>query len=480
MTPISVDVAIIGSGTAGMGAYLSARAHTDSVLLIEGGDYGTTCARVGCMPSKLLIAAAEVAHQARHADRFGIHATDLTVDGPAVLARVRRERDHFVGFVLASVDAMPRDNRCAAKVSFQDANTLLTPQGQLINARRIVIATGSKPTLPPVLQGLDKHLLTSENVFELPTLPKSLAVFGTGPLGIELGQAMSRLGVVVKMFGIGGGIAGIRDTGTRDYANKIFNDEFYLDADAEVESVSETATEVAVTYLHKDGSRIVEEFDYVLAATGRAPELAGLALENTGLQLDDHGVPLFDRYTLQCGNSTIFIAGDACDDIPLLHEAADQGRIAGDNAGRYPNVVPGRRRTPLAIVFCDPQVASAGIALKTLNQHFQGRFATGCASFEEQGRSRVMLRNKGMLKIYAEVSSGLLLGAEMFGPGAEHIGHLLAWAVQKRMTVGEMLEMPFYHPVIEEGLRTALRDVKHELQVGSAAIDQGMDCGPGG
>jgi dihydrolipoamide dehydrogenase len=480
MTPTHVDVAIIGSGTAGMGAYMSARTHTDSVLLIEGGDYGTTCARVGCMPSKLLIAAAEVAHQARHAKRFGIITTDLIVDGPAVMARVRRERDRFVGFVLASVEAMPSGDRWTASVSFQDANTLVTPAGQLIHARRIVIATGSRPVVPPMLQGLDKHLLTSENIFELPTLPKSLAVFGTGPLGIELGQAMSRLGVAVKMFGLGGGIAGIRDPEIRDYANKVFNDEFYVDTDADVESVSETGSGVALRYLHKDGTRIAEEFDYVLAATGRAPDLAGLSLANTGLELDERGVPRFDRYTLQCGDSTIFVAGDANNEIPLLHEAADQGRIAGSNAGRYPNVQPGLRRTPLAIVFSDPQVASAGIALKTLNQHFQGRFATGCTSFENQGRSRVMLRNKGMLKVYAEVGSGVFIGAEMFGPGAEHIGHLLAWAVQKRLTVNEMLEMPFYHPVIEEGLRTALRNVKHELHVGAAVVDEGIDCGPGG
>ena len=272
MTPIHVDVAIIGSGTAGMGAYLSARAHTDSILLIGGGNYGTTCARVGCMPSKLLIAAAEVAHQARHADRFGILATDMVVDGPAVMARVRRERDRFVGFVLASVDAMPRGDRWTARVSFQDANTLVTPQGHLIHARRIVIATGSKPVLPPLLQELDAHLLTSENIFELPTLPKSLAVFGTGPLGIELGQAMSRLGVEVMMFGLGGGIAGIRDPEMRDYANEFFTDEFYLDADADLESVSKAEAGVVLCYRHKAGNRIAKEFDYVLAATGRAPD----------------------------------------------------------------------------------------------------------------------------------------------------------------------------------------------------------------
>jgi dihydrolipoamide dehydrogenase len=163
----------------------------------------------------------------------------------------------------------------------------------------------------------------------------------------------------------------------------------------------------------------------------------------------------------------------------LLHEAADQGRIAGDNAGRYPDIHPGLRRTPLAVVFTDPQVASVGLKLAQLNQHYKDRFAVGFVSFEDQGRSRVMLRNQGMLNVYAELGSGLFLGAEMFGPAAEHIGHLLAWAAQQRMTVSTMLEMPFYHPVIEEGLRTALRDLNHKLDVGSAVVERCMDCGPG-
>jgi dihydrolipoamide dehydrogenase len=100
-------------------------------------------------------------------------------------------------------------------------------------------------------------------------------------------------------------------------------------------------------------------------------------------------------------------------------------------------------------------------------------------SFEDQGRARVMLRNQGLLKVYAEHDTGLFLGAEMFGPAAEHIGHLLAWAVQQRLTVARMLEMPFYHPVIEEGLRTALRDLNHQLHLGPKLIERCMDCGPG-
>ncbi|MDP3190673.1 dihydrolipoyl dehydrogenase [Rhodoferax sp.] len=479
MTPLHVDVAIVGAGTAGMGAYRAARTHTDSVLLIEGGAYGTTCARVGCMPSKLLIAAAEAAHQARHIQAFGIQVPTVTVDGAAVMARVQRERDRFVGFVLETLDAMPPGDRLAARVRFQDANTLVTEHGQLIQARRVVIATGSTPVLPPVLKGLDARLLTNENVFDLPNLPTSLAVFGPGVLGLELAQAMSRLGVRVKVFGVGGGIAGIQDPAIREDANQTFNKEFYLDASARVEFVRETTTGVDVHYLHRNGVWKTEAFDRVLAATGRAPAVAGLGLEHTGVPLNDRGVPLFDRFTLQCGDSTIFIAGDASNDSPLLHEAADQGRIAGENAARFPDVRPGLRRAPLAVVFTDPQIAAVGLNLKQLNEQFKDRFAVGVVSFEDQGRSRVMLRNQGLLKVYGEQGSGLFLGAEMFGPAAEHIGHLLAWAAQQRMTVSSMLDMPFYHPVIEEGVRTALRDLNHKLHIGPQVIARCMDCGPG-
>lgn len=479
MTPLQVDVAIIGSGTAGMGAYRSARAHTSSILLIEGGDYGTTCARIGCMPSKLLIAAANAAHEARHAEQFGLRIDVLAIDGAAVMARVQRERDRFVGFVLEAVDAMPHGDRLTAKVSFADANTLVTEHGQLIRARRMVIATGAIPVLPPLLRGLSARLLNNENIFELTELPASVAVFGAGPLGLELGQALSRLGVKVRIFGVGGGIAGIHDPDIRDYANLTFNKEFYLDAAAEVESVSESASGAVVRYRHRDCGWQSETFDYVLAATGRAPDLAGLTLANSGLALDKRGVPLFDRHTLQCGNSPIFIAGDASNDIPLLHEAADQGRIAGDNAGRYPDLRVGLRRVPLAIVFTEPQAALLGLNLEELEQQFAGRYAVGVVSFEDQGRSRVMLCNKGLLKVYAERDSERFLGAEMFGPAAEHLAHLLAWAAQQRMTVGEMLDMPFYHPVIEEGVRTALRDLQHQLHDATPVVEHCLDCGPG-
>jgi len=128
--------------------------------------------------------------------------------------------------------------------------------------------------------------------------------------------------------------------------------------------------------------------------------------------------------------------------------------IAGDNAGRYPDVSVGLRRSPLGIVFSDPQMAMVG---KRYGELPEGNVAIGCASFEDQGRSRVMRQNKDLLRVYAERGTGLFLGAEMIAPRAEHLGHLLAWAHQSALSIDQMLDMPFYHPVVEEGLRTAPR-----------------------
>lgn len=451
-----VDVAVIGAGTAGLAAYRAASAAGARALLIEGGVHGTTCARVGCMPSKLLISAADAAHAIARAPGFGVHASGVRVDGHEVMARVKRERDRFVGFVLRGVEEIAASDRLAARVRFVDRQTLETADGERIQARSIVIATGSRPTVPPILQGLGDRLVVNDDVFAWDDLPKSVAVFGPGVIGLELGQALARLGVRVVVLGRGGRVGPITDPDVRRAAIDAFSHDFMLDPDAHVSRVERMGDGVQVEYHVPSGEQRTERFDYVLAATGRVPNVDALGLDALGLDLDHRGVPRFDRRTLQAGSSSIFIAGDAANDIPVLHEAADEGRIAGTNAAMWPSVKQHARRAPLAIVFTDPQVAIVGGGFAHLGAH---SLATGEASFEDQGRSRVMLRNRGLLRVYAETQTGRFLGAEMVGPDAEHIGHLLAWALQGGMTVQRMLEMPFYHPVVEEGLRTALREL---------------------
>lgn len=474
-----VDIAIIGSGTAGMGAYRAAREHTDSLVVIEGGVYGTTCARVGCMPSKLLIAAAEAAHHARHTEQFGITVEQIAVDGKAVMQRLRRERDRFVGFVEESVEGFDSAHKIRGYARFIDDHTLMIDEHTQIRADRIIIATGSRPVYPPLFSEAGDRLLTNDDIFELETLPPSVAVFGPGVIGLELGQALSRLGVRIKIFGRGGRLATLNDPEIRTYAEKTFNEELYLDPDADVKSIRKHPDGVEIEYVNRSGETELEVFAYLLAATGRRPNVDKLGLEHTSLQLNEQGVPRFEPYSLQTNVGHIFVAGDASNELTLLHEAADEGRIAGHNAGQYPDVRAGHRSAPLGVVFTDPQMANIGLDLQQVDSRYRGCYAVGKVSFEDQGRSRVMGKNKGLLKVYAEQGTGQFLGAEMFGPAAEHIGHLLSWAVQQKLTVSDILEMPFYHPVIEEGVRTALRDLNSKLHIGPALVEHCLDCGPG-
>ena len=456
-----VDVAVIGAGSAGLPAYRAARMHTEKVVLIEGGVYGTTCARVGCMPSKLLIAAAEAAHSIETASKFGVYSSKPTINGHDVMKRVRSERDRFVGFVLESVENIDQNHHFRGHAQFIDNHTIQV-EDKIIEAKSVVISTGSSPKLMSMFNGLGDRLVVNDDIFDWDTLPESVAVFGPGVIGLELGQALHRLGVRIRIFGLSGSLKPLSDMGIKSYAENLFKDEFPLDTKANILGLELENEQVKISFVDpKNGEEKEELFDFLLAATGRSPNVKNLGLENTKLELDSLGVPLYNSSSMQCGNSSIFIAGDVNNDLPILHEAADEGKIAGDNAARFPDIKSGLRRSPVTVVFCDPQIAIVGESWSELEGN--ENVVTGKVSFEGQGRSRIILKNKGLMHVYAAQNSGLFLGSEFIGPHAEHLAHLMSWAHQQNMTIQQMLEMPFYHPVIEEGLRTALRDAESKL-----------------
>lgn len=462
----SCDVAIIGGGTAGMAAYRAARVHTDQVLLIEAHRFGTTCARVGCMPSKLLIAAADAAQAVRDAHRFGVSAEAPRIDGKAVMHRVRTERDRFVGFVLNTIQGWPETSRLNGRARFIDAHTL-DVDGQRIAAKAVVIATGSRPRIPPGWrERLGDKLIVNDDVFDWTDLPRSVAVVGAGVIGLELAIALHRLGVRVRLFARSSRVGPLTDPELQPLARRLFAEELPMTLGCPtLEPVLE-------------GDQVLiggERFDALLCAAGRQANLDELGLEALQLPHDAAGRLQIDRHTGQWGGGALFIAGDATQDHALLHEASDAGRIAGDNAARWPDVHHRPRRTPLAVVFSDPQIAIVGASHAELTAT-GAAFDTGRVNFADQGRSRVMLVNRGGLHVYADQATGRLLGAEMIGPAAEHLGHLLAWSVQRGDTVEQMLNCPFYHPVIEEGLRTALRQLHSDLHLPSPPIENCLDC----
>jgi dihydrolipoamide dehydrogenase len=463
-----VDVVVLGAGTAGLAAYRAAVATGASALLVEHGPRGTTCARVACMPSKLLIAAADVAHGARHAASFGIRCS-AEVDGSAVMDRVRRERDGFVASVVASVDRIPSEGRMTGRARFVSPG-VLDVDGRRIEARAVVIATGSSPVIPPAFDAVREHLVVSDDVFEWTTLPESVAVFGCGAVGLEIGQALHRLGVRVHLFGRDGALGPLEDPVVRAAAETALRSEVALDPAADIQALRRERNGLSVAF-QADGRAGVETFALALVATGRVPNVARLDLQNAGLTLDDRGVPLFDRSTMQCGTSAVFMAGDVSGDRPVLHEASHEGRIAGENAARFPDIQPAARRSRLQIVFSDPQMATVGTSFEELPR---GEAVIGEVRLDHEGRSIIMGRTGGMARLYADRGSGRFLGAEVVGPRAEHLGHLLAWAHQRALTLDEMLAMPFYHPTLEESLRTALRDARAHRQDPLHPLDRAL------
>lgn len=477
---ITVDVAVIGAGSAGLGARRTAERQGASTVMIESGPYGTTCARVGCMPSKLLIAAADAAHEVRHASRFGVHADGgPRIDGEAVMDRVRRERDRFVGFVVEATERIDPERRIRGRARFTGPGTLMVDDHTEVQAGAVVIATGSSPWLPPPLRPVAEHLLTNEGVFELEGLPRTLAVIGTGVIGLELGQAMHRLGVQTTFFAVNDSLGPSTDPEVRATIAEVLGAELDLRLFTPVGSATKVDGGIELSWTDPDGEVHTQVFEQVLAATGRRPNL-NLDLAAAGISVE-RGVPSFDPRTMQVGDSRIFLAGDVTNDRPLLHEASDEGRIAGFNAARVAQLGPGasrahERRTQLGVVFTDPQIAIAGQAFSSLEP---GTFEVGEVSYSDQGRARVMGRNAGRVRVYGRKSDGVLLGAEMFGPSVEHTAHLLAWAIQSRLTVTDALRRPFYHPVVEEGIRTALRDLAARLKMRDPIEIRCIDCGPG-
>ena len=459
----TVDVAILGAGTAGLTARRTAKKAGASVLMIDPGPFGTTCARVGCMPSKLLIAAADAAHHARDAGPFGVHA-DVTVDGPAVLKRVQSERDRFVGFVVKAIEEAEADGELLRERARITGPGTLQAGEVTVHYGSLVIATGTAPFVPPPYRDVPAEvLLTNEHIFELEDLPESLLVVGLGVIGLELGQAFHRLGVRTTLLGIGGGVGPLSDPAVLATAHQVFGESLDLHADHELRSVHvlPDGQGVEVHFVDSHGVERTETFERVLMAAGRRTSLPWLGLETLGLE-NGRSWPV-DPTTLQLADLPVFVAGDANELHPLLHEAADDGRIAGANAARFPDVRAQTRRTSLGIVFSDPQMAVVGRSYRSLDDC---EAAVGSVDYSDQGRSRVQRINKGLVRIYASSADARIIGAELFGPRVEHLAHLLAWAVQSGMTVDQALQMPFYHPVVEEGIRTALRDLAVNLRRG--------------
>lgn len=461
---IQVDVAIIGAGTAGLYAVREVKRAGKSFVLIDAGPLGTTCARVGCMPSKVALHAAELWRMREEHQDYGISGSQqLTIDRDRAWQQVRSQRDDFAGRGAASAHRAAGDKLLMGRARFIEPTLLAveTEQGaQSIRAGSVIIATGSRPVMPGFLQPFAEHCFTTDELFELEQLPQRLGVLGLGAIGLEMGLAMARLGVEVVAADMAPQIAGIADPDVGAAALAMFGKELdiHLGAAAALEPA-----EQGVRLKTAAGDRPV---DKVLVALGRRPNVDNLNLAEAGFPLDERGVPLYNPNTLQIGGLPVFIVGDANAQRTLMHDAADEGAIAGYNAARGLRQAF-RRKVPLGIAFTQPDIVSVGARLDALDAD---SILIGSASTEANGRSRILTREHGLLRIYADRTDGRLLGAAMVGPRGEHVAQLLAVALEQGMSVHQLLQVPFYHPVVEEMVQSALQDIARQLPQGDLPL----------
>ena len=449
-----VEVAIIGAGSAGLYALSQVKKETDDFLLINDGHYGTTCARVGCMPSKSLIRIAEYYHDRLDFEKSGIKNADaLKVSIPDVLQRVREHRDFLVNANIQHSITRLGDKVLNGKAEFINQNTLKVGEDEIV-AKKIIIATGSTPVFDPKWEAFQEQILTTDELFEQEDLPPTLGVLGLGVIGLELGQALSRLGIKVTAVHSKEFIGGLSDPAVNEVMLKLCKKEFDIWLGGGRAVLSKVGNKIKIT----NGDREVL-VDKVLVAIGRKPNLEALKLENLGITLNKRGMPNFDPHTMQIEDLPVYITGDVNADRPLLHEAADEGRIAGYNAVHSKRAF--KRKVPLSIVFTSPNIAFIGKSYDEIKDN--SNVIISSYDFTKQARAMLMNINVGIANLYVEKNNGKLLGAQIAVPGGEHLAHHLAWAIEQDLSIYDMLKLPFYHPTLEEGLYSLLLSCAREI-----------------
>ena len=456
------DLIIIGAGSAGISAYKAALRQSQNILIINAGPWDTTCARVGCMPSKILIAAANRLHDAQTAERCGLRLS-LDVDCSALMHHVRKLRDHFSQAMLDEVAAWPAEHKISGHARFVDPQTIEV-NGQHYQGKSFILAVGSKPHLESAWQhALGDRLITTDQLFELEALPSSMAVIGSGVIALELAQALSRLGVKITLFARSQKVAHLSSPPLQQLAQQIFSQQLDIRFATLPDRMQRLADQVQIEFIDSNGQPETMLVDYVFAATGRDSQLDQLSLAKIDAAFLDHQQLPIDAHSKQLGNWPIFVAGDAYSSTPVQHEAAHEGRELVYNCFNYPQCQNIKSLTALSIVFSEPQLAMVGQSHRQLQQA-ELDFVSGCASYEHQGRATLLGKNQGAIEVYVERGTERILGAELIAPEAEHLAHLLSCMIAEQVSLSDCLAKPFYHPTLEEGLRSALKDAQHQLR----------------
>ncbi|RMD63746.1 MAG: mercury(II) reductase [Alphaproteobacteria bacterium] len=447
----SYDLIVVGAGSAGFSAAITAAEHGARVALIGHGTIGGTCVNFGCVPSKTLIRAVEALHQPRVASRFaGIEAHSRLVDWRAVIA----QKNDLVAHLRQAkyVDLL----RIYDTIAYHEGRARLCDggvalDGRLLRAPRIVLATGSAPAVPAI-DGIDEiPYLTSQSAFELEKLPASLLVIGGGYIGCEAAQMFARAGVRVTLVTRRRLLPAAEPEISAALTGYLCEEGLNVRCGLSYRTIRPTEGGVALT-IEVGGQEETITAEKVLLATGRRPNTQGLGLEEAGVALrPDGGIRVDAR--MRTSRPGIYAAGDVTGRDMFVYMAAYGARIAVENALNG----DGRRydaRAMPAVVFTDPQVASVGLSEAAARD--QGHTVrTSVLPLEAVPRALAARDTRGLIKLVADAATDRLLGAHILAPeGADSI-QTAALAIRQGLRVQELGDMIFPYLTTVEGLKLA-------------------------
>ena len=447
------DVIIIGAGPGGYVAAIRCAQLGLKVACVEGRDtLGGTCLNVGCIPSKAMLHASHMLHEAEHNfAKMGLKGKSPSVDFKQMLAY----KDETVTGNTKGIEFLFKKNKvdwikgwatipAAGKVKVGD---------ETHEAKNIIIASGSEPSSIPGVEIDEKTVVSSTGALELPKVPKKMVVIGAGVIGLELGSVYKRLGSEVTVIEFMDKVTPGMDGEVQKQFQKMLTKqglEFIMGA--AVQSVETGKTKAKVTYkLRKDDSEATVDADVVLVATGRRPYVGGLGLEALGVEMTERGQIKTDAHWAT-NVKGIFAIGDVITGPMLAHKAEDEGMacaevIAGKHGHVNYGVIPG-------VIYTHPEVASVGATEEQLKD--EGRaYKVGKFPFMGNARAKAVFAGDGFVKLLADKDTDRVLGCHIIGPGAGDLIHEICVAMEFGASAQDVALTCHAHPTFSEAVREA-------------------------
>ena len=453
----SFDVIVIGSGPGGyVAAIRCAQLGMKTALIEKYPKLGGTCLNVGCIPSKALLESSEHYNKSTHEFKdHGININKITVD----FSQTMKRKEKIISEMHSGLEFLMKKNKIHVingLASFIDKNTVNIKSSNkniTIKAEKIIIATGSKPTVLPFFNFDKKRIITSTEALSLKEVPKKMAIIGAGVIGLELGSVYSRMGTQVSVIDVSENIISTMDLSLGKELKKILSNQlgvkFYLNH--KVSIVKNNGKNVTVTALSSSDEEIKIDADYCLISIGRKPYTENLSLDKAGVEVDISGRIRVDNM-LQTTQSGIFAIGDVVEGAMLAHKAEEEGVFVAEIlAGQKPhinhNLIPN-------VVYTWPEVASVGLSEEKLKAE-KIKYKVGVFPFKANGRAKISMDTDGFVKIIADAQSDEILGVHMIGPRCADLISEAVVAMEYRASAEDIARITHAHPTFSEVIKEA-------------------------